>query len=166
MTTEVQIEKGVSEIVGCLTDPIIAFPGGWGADLPDWLKTAITLERLVMNIRAHRGEEMTGTNAEACAYLYTASLTNPIDSDWAQIYLYITNQVYSRHRSKEGGILPEDIRVESISDYQMGELRRLKDWIYQRRTRARQERDRDERREKREEEVSKKKAEQPALFHL
>ena len=123
MTTEVQIEKGISDIVGALTDPIIVFPGGWGDSLPDWLKHAITLERLIENVRTLKEGVMTGTDAEACAYLYTACLTQPIDHDWTQIYLYIASQVYSRHRAKESGVqVPEDIRVESISDYQMGEL--------------------------------------------
>jgi hypothetical protein len=40
------VEKGISDIVGVFTDPILVFPGGWGDTLPDWLKTAITLERL------------------------------------------------------------------------------------------------------------------------
>jgi hypothetical protein len=159
------IEKGISDIVGVFTNPILVFPGGWGDTLPEWLKEAITLERLVMNMKALKGEEMTGTDAEACAYLYTAGLTAPMDSDWTQIYLYIANQVYSRHRSKESGFeVPEDIRVDSISDYQAGELRRLKDWIYRQRTKIRLERGRVERRQKKEEEASKKKAEQPALF--
>lgn len=163
----IQVEKGISDIVGALTDPIIVCPGGWGDTLPEWLKHAITVERLAMNIRAHSGEEPTGTDAEACAYLYTAGLTNPMDSDWAEIYIYIANQVYNRHRSKESGVqIPEDIRVESLSDYRMGELRRLKGWIYERRVRARQEKDRAERREKREEEASKKKAERPVLFEF
>ena len=118
-----------------------------------------------MNIRAHRGEEMTGTDAEVCAYLHTACLTQPIDSDWTQIYLYVANQVYSRHRTKESGVqFPEDIQVKSLSDYQMGELRRLKGWIYERRTQAKQERDKAERRGKREEEATRRKVEQPALF--
>ena len=40
------MEKGIPEIVGVFTDPIIVFPGGWGDTLPEWLKNAITLERL------------------------------------------------------------------------------------------------------------------------
>jgi hypothetical protein len=167
VATEVKTEKGISDIVGTLTDPIIVFPGGWGDTLPEWLKTAITVERMAMNLRALKGEEPTGTDAEACAYLYTAGLTGPMDSDWTQIFLYITTQVYSRHRTKESGVqVPEDIRVESISDYQMGDLRRLKGWIYERRIHGRQERDRTERREKREEEAAKKKAERPTLFEF
>ena len=157
------VEKGISEIVGVFTDPILVFPGGWGDTLPEWLKGAITMERLEMNMRALKGEEMTGTDAEACAYLYTVALTQPMDHDWQQIYLYIAGQVYSRWEKSE---IPEDIRVDSISDYQMAELRRLKGWLFQQRTKIRLERDRAERRQRKEAEAAKKKAEQPALFDL
>ena len=75
------VEKDISEIVGALTDPILVFPGGWRETLPEWLKTSITLERLVMNMRAIKGEEMTGTDAEACAYLNIDSLTQPMGHD-------------------------------------------------------------------------------------
>ena len=158
------IEKGISDLVGCLTDPVIVFPGGWGEDLPEWLKSAITLERLEMNMRALRGEEMTGTDAEACAYLYTAALTQPMDHDWAQIYLYVANQVYRRWNNKNE--FPKDILVESLRDDQMGDLNRLKAWIYQQRIKARLDQGRAERRQKREDEAEKKRAEQPALFEF
>ena len=163
MTTEKQIEKGISDIVGCLTDPILVFPGGWGDSLPDWLKHAITLERLVMNMKALKGEEATGTDAEACAYLMTVSLTQPIDSDWTQIYLYVATQTYRKWGKNE---MPADITVDSLNDYQMSELRRFKSWLYQRRIQARQERERTERREEREQDVAKRKVEQPALFQF
>jgi len=58
------MEKGISEIVGVFADPIIVFPWGWGEDLPERLKDAITLERLEMNMKALKGEGMTGTDAE------------------------------------------------------------------------------------------------------
>jgi hypothetical protein len=125
------------------------------------------MERLAMNIRAYRGEEMIGTDSEACAYLMTASLAQSMDSDWTEIYLYIANQVYSRHRTKESGVqFPEDIRVRSVSDYQMAELRRLKQWIYERRTQAKQEKERTERQKKREDEATKRSMERPALFEF
>lgn len=163
MTTKLKIDRGISDLVGTFTDPIIVMLGGWGDSLPDWLKTAITLERLMMNVEALKTGEMTGTDAEVCAYLYTASLTFPLDSDWTQIYLYIANKVYTHHRSKESGVqMPEDIRAEKISDYQMGKLRHLKDWIYRQRVRARQEKERGERRERKE--AAKQESEQPALF--
>ena len=155
------VEKGISDIVGALADPIIVFPGGWGEDLPEWLKTSITLERLAMNMRALKGEEMTGTDAEACAYLYSAALTAPMDHDWGQIYLYIAGKTYTRWKKTE---MPADIAVDSINDDQMRDLNRLKEWIYRQRTKVRLERDRAERRQRKEEEAARRKAEQPALF--
>jgi hypothetical protein len=138
-------EHYISELVGALADPIIVFPGGWGDTLPDWLKNAITLERLEINMRELKGEDPTGTDAEACAYLYTASLTQPMGHDWSEIYLYIATRVYGRWGKNE---MPQDIKVESLRDDQKADLDRLKKWLYQQRARARLERDRSERRQK------------------
>ncbi len=169
MTTEKQIEKGISEMMGYLTDPIIVFPGGWGDSLPYWIKTSITLERLVENMKALKGDIMTGngTDAEACAYLYTACLTQPMDHDWGQIYLYIATKVYEKWRTNDSGVtMPADVRVDSLDSGQMANLKRLKGWIYRTRARVRLERDRAEGRQKKEEESAKNKAEQPALFEF
>ena len=163
MTTERQIEKGISEIVGALTDPIIVFPGGWGDTIPDWLKTAITLERVMGNMKALKGEEPTATDAEACAYLMTVSLTQPIDSDWTQIYLHIAAQTYKRWNKGE---MPADIAVDSISNYQVGELNRLKAWLYRQRIKARMEKDRAQQRQEKEKVEMAKKAERPVLFEF
>jgi len=157
------IEQGISDIVGCLTDPIVVFPGGWGDAIPQWLKTAITLERMIGDMKVMKGEEPNGTDAEACAYLYTAGLTAPMDHDWSQVYLYITTQTYKRWKKGE---MPADIVVDSISEYQMGELSRLKAWIYRQRIKGRLEKDRAERREKKEEAETQREEEQPALFEV
>ena len=161
MNTSNTAEKGISEIVGVFTDPILVFPGGWGDTLPEWLKNAITLERLEMNMRALKGEEMTGTDAEACAYLYTAGLIALMDHDWSQIYLYIAGKTYAHHKDNQ---VPDDIQVESLNDYQMVELNRIKAWLYRKRTQVRQEGGRIERRQAREEAKVRRKAEQSALF--
>ena len=116
-----------------------------------------------MNVRALKGAEMTGTDAEACAYLYTAGLTQPLDHDWGQIYLYIATKTYRRWGKNE---MPPDIAVDSISDYQMADLNRLKEWLYRKRTEARLNRERGERRQQREEETTRSKAERPVLFEF
>lgn len=148
-------------MVGALTDAIIVYPGGWGDTLPDWLKNAITLERLVVNMKEVRGEESTGTDAEACAYLYTASFAAPLDSDWVQIYLYVSGKTCSHWGSRE---MPSDIAVDSLNDWQMKQLERLKAWLYHRRVQERINRDRAERRQQKEEEATMREADQPALF--
>ncbi len=104
---------------------------------------------------------MTGTDAEACAYLYTASLTDTMDSDWTQIYLYVASKTAAYHKKTE---VPEDIRVESLRDDQMSDLNRLKEWLYRRRTTVREDRARAERQQKKEEEATQRKQGQPALF--
>jgi len=68
-----------------------------------------------------------------------------------------------RHWNK--GEMPADIAVDSLSDYLVGELNRLKAWLYGQRIKARTERDKAERRQKKEEKIQKK-AEQPALFEF
>jgi len=154
------VDRGISDIVGVFTDPIVVFPGGWGDTLPEWLKGAVTLERLEMNMKVLKGEEMTGTDAEACAYLYTASLTQPMGHDWTQVYLYVAGRAHGRWNKGE---MPEDIRVESLTTDQARELNRLKEWLYRKRALARQDGDRTERRE-RKEEAARRETEQPALF--
>ena len=156
-----ELEKGISDIAGVFTDPIIVMPGGWGDTLPDWLKQAITLERLTENVRSLRGEPMTGTDAEACAYLYTAGLTAPMDGDWSEIYMYISTKVCRRYKQVD---LPADIAVESLSDYRMGRFLDLKRWIFNRRTQIRQEQARADKRERKDQELARQSAEQPALF--
>ncbi len=144
-------DKWISELVGVFCDPIIVMPGGWGDSLPDWLKQTITMERLFENIKGAHGEEMTGSDAEACAYLYTASLTAPIGSEWTNIYLYVAGKVYEKWRTPTSGVsMPADIKVEKLSQYEMGELNRLKRWIYEQRVRNRKDRDRAARREAKE----------------
>ena len=147
MTTERKVDGWIDDIVGALFDPIIVMPGGWGDDLPDWLKKRVTVERLIENMQAVReGKEITATDAEAACYLFTASLTAPIDSDWTQIYLYVAGGEMESEAKSE---MPEDIKVESLTESQWRDLKQLKDWIYQRRVKHRKEKERGERREAR-----------------
>jgi len=137
------VEQGISDIVGCLTDPII------GADRYRCRSLCLSDDRFPDSTDRQR--------------LDPNSLTQPIDSDWTQIYLYVATQTYKQWNKGE---MPADIVVESISDYQMQKLNRLKAWLYERRIRVRVEKDRAERREKKEEAEARMEAEQPALFQF
>ncbi len=162
MNSSKEMEKGISDIVGVFTDPIIVYPGGgWENDLPDWIKPAITLERLVMNIRALKGEEPTGTDAEALAYLFPACLSFPLNHDWTEIYLYLRTKVCE---AEGKGPMPDDIRRDTLNDGQMRDLNRLKAWIYEKRKGVRLDRERAARRQEKEEEAERKRQAQPALF--
>ena len=86
-----------------------------------------------------------------------------MDGDWTQIYLYVASRTYKQW---EEGEMPDDIAVDSISDYQIGELNRLKSWLYHQRVKTRQEKDRAERRQEKEEAEAQREEEQPALFEF
>ncbi len=150
-----KVDGWIDDLVGALVDPIIVMPGGWGDDLPEWLRTRVTLERLGENIVALReGRELTATDAEAACYLFTASLTAPMGSDWTQIYLYVAG---GEMKDK----MPEDIKVESLTESQWRDLKQLKDWIYQQRVKHRKEKQRGERRQAKEEAEAKELATMP-----
>ena len=142
---EKKVDGWIDDIVGALCDPIIVMPGGWGEDLPDWLRKRVTVERLCENILAsteHR--ETTATDAEAAGYLFTASLSAPIGGDWTQIYLYVAGREMKNEAKSE---MPADIRVDKLTDYQQRELKQLKNWIYQQRVKHRKEKARAQRQE-------------------
>ena len=159
--SERKVDGWIDDLVGALRDPIIVMPGGWGDDLPEWLRTRVTLERLGENIVALReGRELTATDAEAACYLFTASLTAPMGSDWTQIYLYVAG---GEMKDK----MPEDIKVESLTESQWRDLKHLKDWIYRQRVKHRKEKQRGERRQAKEEAAAKELATvpvQPSFF--
>ena len=130
-----RIDKQIDGLVGALTDPIIVFDPSWADVLPDWLKGEIKMQRLAQLMK---GEEGIATDAEALAYVSNVSLSQPIASDWVEIYQYLLTRVM-------GDKVPEEMRKESLDDYRMGLLKELKEWIYRQRVKARQERRRMER---------------------
>jgi len=160
---EQKAESWIGDIVGVFSDPIIVMPGGWGSPVPDWIGPAITMERLIENIKVTKGEYVTGTDTEAMYYLSTASLTAPIGSDWTDIYMYLFTQVMRRHKKEVD--IPDDLVHESLNQYQQQLLDGLKRWIYNTRIKVRKERERASRREQREA-AAEKQTTQPALFEF
>ncbi|MFC1961525.1 hypothetical protein ACFLWN_00535 [Chloroflexota bacterium] len=145
-----KVDGWIDDIVGALFDPIVVMPGGWGDDLPEWLRTRVTLERLTENILSSReNREITATDAEAACYLFTASLTAPIGGDWTQIYLYVAG---GEMKDK----MPEDIKVEALTESQWRDLKELKNWIYRQRVKHRKEKTHGERRKTEEEAETRK----------
>jgi hypothetical protein len=162
VVTDRETDGWISDLVGSLTDPIIVMPGGWGDTLPDWIRQEITVERMVENVKAIKNEELMGTDAEVVAYLYTASLEAPMDSDWVEIYLYMASKVMKRHTKQE---MPADMRViEKLTRNQEDDLLRFKRWLYETRVSARQERDRSKRREHKDQKKQRKEVLQPKMF--
>jgi len=120
--------------IDALADPIIVLDPGW--DTPEWLLGEIKLQRL-----AQLGENGIATDAETLAYVSNASLCGPLGSDWTDVYMYLFSKVMPQVNKE----VPEELKKETLSDYQMDLLRRLKEWLWRQRVKAREERARTER---------------------
>ena len=100
-----------------ITTPIVYHPGGWEDTVPEELRKEVLRQRIE---KANNGGWDEATDAEVLCYLQTASLVQPLGSDWTQIYLYQTSQFMPQVRDA----IP-DIPKE-LTEYQKSELRDLK----------------------------------------
>jgi hypothetical protein len=146
MTTERKVDGWIDDLVGALFDPIIVYPSGWQDTLPDWIKPQITLERLIMNMRVLKEGGVPVGDTEALAYIYPRTMEAPMTEQWYHIYMYVFNQAMKFKKIE----VPEDLKSEKLSDYDMQELNHLKNWIYQQRVKHRKEKARGERRQAKE----------------
>ncbi|MBU0778206.1 hypothetical protein KKH23_08385 [Patescibacteria group bacterium] len=160
------LDKAIEDLAGVFCDPIIVYgPSGWATPdmIPPWLRERITMDRLLMNLRHSQGEEMTGTDSEALAYMIPVSFEHPMGHDWSQIYLHLATKVMEGEPSK---VIPDDIRVDKLDRGQEADLRHLKCWLYDQKVKHRSGA-RSEMKKERAEEASKKRKEaQPELFEF
>ncbi len=59
------IKQRVSGEVGLVTEPMIVVPGVPSDTISEWLKTAVTMERMMVNLKAIKGGEPAASDAEA-----------------------------------------------------------------------------------------------------
>ena len=141
MTTAKKADGWIDDLVGALCDPIIVYPSPWKDDLPDWIKPQITLERLIMNMKVMHEDGVPVGDTEALAYIFPRTMEEPLSEQWMRIYTYVFTQSMKFKKVE----VPEDLRRESLSDYDMRELNDLKTWIYQKRVQHRKEKAKAER---------------------
>jgi len=126
------------ETVCALTDPIIVFPAqGWEDDLPEPLRKRLPIDRLAHVMMAIDGKEPWDecTDIEALLYMYPRTMLSSLSEQWVRIYMYLGTRAM-------GEAIPDDIREEKLSDYDMSELRKLKRWIQEKKLKARKDRER------------------------
>jgi hypothetical protein len=110
-------QQRVKEMVDIFNTPIVFHPGGWEDTLPEWLRLRVIRERVEM---VCNGGWTKATDAEVTCYLYTASLSQPLDSDWTEITLYEA----AKQMPQLYQVVPAT--PKELSDYQKKELEDLK----------------------------------------
>lgn len=155
------LDKSIEELVGSICDPIIAWPSPWMDTIPKDLKDRVPLERMILQMRYHKGDirEMTATDVEALIYMYPRSLEDPMGETWTQIYIYLGAKVCGGM----GREVPEELSGVVLTSYQEQHLEDLKRFIYDRRVKARKERARGERLDTKSKEPEEK--EPPVIQH-
>jgi hypothetical protein len=122
-------EAKFKSLMSCLFSPIITWPSYRIDDIPKDLLDDVRLERMVnMMKNMKNGEEVKeATDVEALIYLYTASLSMPLDDEWTEIYLWLTK----KHLEKNKKELPDFLKeIGELDEYERELLSELKRWIY------------------------------------
>ena len=95
-------------------------------EVPDGLRRILPIARIKEVLEA--GVDM-ASNVDAAIYLSAASLNAPLDSDWADIFLYTATVSMEKYAKVQ---VPPDIRITELSDYQQRLLREFKEDLYER----------------------------------
>lgn len=125
-----QIESMIQEIIGIFKDPIILYPGGWEDTLPPTLWEMIRIERFVQQMKAKGKKIEESTDAEALAYIYSASLVAPMGSEWTNIYLWLGKDLLPKND-------PPELAPKALKPHEVKMLEDLKRWIYRKKTAGR-----------------------------
>ena len=120
---ERQTKEQISKLVKVFAAPIIVAPSGWHDTIPKWMKSEVTLQRLVQIMK---GEEGVATDIEALVYLYTATFMAPFNESWTNVYVYLTKKCMEGRRKT----WPKELGNPTLTDYQRGLLDDLKRWIW------------------------------------
>jgi len=122
-------DKILNVLVAAVSPTIVLHPE-WKDSCPDWLLEEIKLQRL----KDAATQATTASDLEALAYMMTASLAGPMTDTGFKIYIHLFFKVFP-DKALDAGL--KDVE---FTDYEEMELRKLKDWIYKKRSEQEKER--------------------------
>lgn len=122
----------VLDFMDLLQSPIIVYPSPWQDAVPKDLLNNITMARMLTQMH---GEHMASLT-EVVAYMMPRTYEAPMPSEWVNIYTWCGLQ-YAKTFKKDGQIeAMKEVAPKQLSEYEMGLLKRLRIWIYEKRRKA------------------------------
>ncbi|MFD2101327.1 hypothetical protein [Flagellimonas iocasae] len=122
----------VLDFMDLLQSPIIVYSSPWEDAVPKYLLEYITMARMLTQMR---GEHMASLT-EVVAYMMPRTFESPMPSEWANIYTWCGLQ-YAKTFKRDGQIeAMEEVAPQQLSEYEMGLLKKLRVWIYEKRRKA------------------------------
>ena len=121
-------EDGVFDLMDALTSPVLTHSQMWADLIPDRLIKIIPMSRMKSLLL----QEKYASLAETCAFIMTRTYEAPMQSEWVNVYTYVSCKVCEEWWNEDhwkDGIAPE-----SLTDYENKQyLMPLRLWIYDRR---------------------------------
>ena len=108
---------------------LVVADAGWADTIPEWLLEEVKAERMILGLASIMKEIKEVGDAEACVYLYTLSLRQPISEQFIRIYFYLCTKLMEK-RGKE---VPEDVRLKELEKEDEKALKELKQDLYKKR---------------------------------
>ena len=106
---------------------LVVADAGWAKTTPEWLLQEVKTERMIYGLASLMGEGKSKVgDAELAVYLYTLSLRQPLSREYTHIYLYLCTKLMAK-REKE---VPEEIKVEELTEDEPRLLNELREEIY------------------------------------
>lgn len=106
---------------------------GWAETIPDWLKKEVESERMINGFVdvLDKGIKEVG-DAEACLYLYTLNLKQPVSHEIGNIYIYLASKLCKKRGIKLESFMEQKVKDGLDSDEER-ELRILKQELWTKR---------------------------------
>jgi hypothetical protein len=99
-------------------------------------------------------------DTEVLAYMYPRTMESPMSEQWLRIYMYVFNKAMAMKKVE----VPEDLKSETLSNYDLQQLNDLKRFIYAKRVQHRKEKARTMKQETKEAKELEIKSAQPSFF--
>ncbi len=119
----------VLDFMDLLQSPIIVYPSQWQDAVPKDLLDNITMARMLTRMR---GEDMASLT-EVVAYMMPRTFESPMPSEWVNIYTWCGLQYAKTFKRTGQTEAMEEVAPQQLSEYEMGLLKRLRVWIYEKR---------------------------------
>jgi len=121
-----EVDGFVFDLMDVITSPLITYSTSWADCIPESLKIDVCMAKMISALK----KEYTASIPEVVAYMMTRTLEAPMQREWVNIYCYCTT-IYAKEWMKKK--LPKDVAVNEIDEYEQSLLKRLRDWIYEKR---------------------------------
>jgi hypothetical protein len=122
-------DSKIEDVFSVFIRPEIVMQGFETAPIPDTVKNAIFIERLILA----KDDVKTASETETMWYLSTVSLAMPLNGSWSKIYTHLFERYRKNVLEKSPSFAADET---SLMPHEDRELKKLRDWLYKKSTEA------------------------------